>query len=304
MYDSHRTGIAVNRSLKRFTLILFPVLFSLMRSATVHAQTYAIPFDLESPTEVYELPHRLAEISDLALASNSLLVAVEDENGVLYFINPGSGKVAAEVRFASRGDYEGVTVFLGDIFVLRSDGTVFRVPELDTVGSATLPKRVDSEKIKSNILNRRCDAEGFTVNPAGTALWIGCKEKPGRDIDHARAIYAFDPNIDETSEEPVLLIERDFLVQNTSMKRSEFDRFKPSAIAVEPVTGNIYMISSVDRLLLVLSSTGEFLASHKFHKELLRQPEGLAFGPGGSLFIASEGAGKRAVLIRFERTVD
>ena len=60
------------------------------------------------------------------------------------------------------------------------------------------------------------------------------------------------------------------------------------------------MISSVARSLSVFDSAGNLLSVEKLDKDLLHQPEGIAFLPAGDLLISSEANGKRGRIVRFE----
>ncbi len=70
--------------------------------------------------------------------------------------------------------------------------------------------------------------------------------------------------------------------------------FKPSAIAVHPQTGDIYVVASVGKALLVYSREGLLLHVKSLDPDLFPQPEGMCFGRDGTLYIAHEGAGKQA----------
>jgi len=45
------------------------------------------------------------------------------------------------------------------------------------------------------------------------------------------------------------------------------------------------------------------LAVKKLDKDIIRQPEGIAFMPDGALIIASEAAGGRAVLVKYSERI-
>ncbi|MEM9259998.1 MAG: hypothetical protein AAGA62_10150, partial [Bacteroidota bacterium] len=62
----------------------------------------------------------------------------------------------------------------------------------------------------------------------------------------------------------------------------------PSAIAIHPLTNQVFLTSSVGRLLLILSATGEIQHVRRLDKDFFPQPEGLAFMPDGTLLISTE----------------
>ncbi len=53
------------------------------------------------------------------------MACVQDERGIVFVYDIGSQKIVDEVRFGSKGDYEGLTKFDSKLFVLRSDGKLY-----------------------------------------------------------------------------------------------------------------------------------------------------------------------------------
>ena len=79
-------------------------------------------------------------------------------------------------------------------------------------------------------------------------------------------------------------------------------RFYPSAVAVHPVSGDIYVLSTKDTKGLAQYGRDEKLKSFQWiDKELMPQPEGLCFSPEGSLYISTEGRHDQpAKILRFD----
>ena len=65
-------------------------------------------------------------------------------------------------------------------------------------------------------------------------------------------------------------------------------RLHPSAAAINPITKDIYIISSIQKILLILNSKGEFKTFYKLNPGIYKQPEGMAFTPEGDLIISNE----------------
>ena len=252
--------------------------------------SFVIPYHLDEPEDVYKLPHSLDEISGLAIDPDGRLIAIQDEQAILFFIDPLSGEIKDEYEFGKRGDFEGVEFMNGLYYVLESDGTLFQVEIRE--GES------ESSKIKTR-LHRGCDAEGLAADVYMYRLLILCKEKAGKGIRNARAVYIFDLQKGKLCKKALNLLSRNAFMSAFDVKKSAFSSFKPSAIAVHPQTGHIYIISSVDRRLVVFNRVGDILGQHEFDKKNMRQPEGLAFGRDGFLYVASEGAGKRGTILRF-----
>ena len=75
--------------------------------------------------------------------------------------------------------------------------------------------------------------------------------------------------------------------------------FSPSGIAIHPMTGEMFVLSTAGRLLVVLSPEGEIVRIERMKKSLQPQPEGICFDSDGSLFIASEGDGGTALISKY-----
>ena len=66
--------------------------------------------------------------------------------------------------------------------------------------------------------------------------------------------------------------------------------FNPSAIAVHPVTHDVYLFQREIISAWQFSPTMVILKSFQFiDKDLMPQPEGICFSPEGKLYISSEG---------------
>lgn len=239
----------------------------------------SVGYDLARPTAVLDLDASLVEISGLAVQPDGRLAAVHDEDGVVYTLDPATGAIAAEARFADAGDYESVEATPDALWVLRSNGTLY---EIGADGTAT---------VHETPLTRRCDAEGLAHDAAENRLLVSCKENPGEGLGRVRAVYAFDLARRALGEAPVYQLAREAV--------DGAKNFKPSALAVHPTTGHLYVLSSVRPALAVLDRAGALVALADLPADTFPQPEGLAFAPDGTLYLATEGAGGTARLARY-----
>lgn len=258
----------------------------------------------DRPDAQYDLHDDLDEISGLALLEDGRLAAIEDERGVLYILDPQSGEVLEERRFAERGDYEAVEIAEGMLFVLRSDGRVHRFE--DWSGSEITGDYFDLD------IPRRCDAEGMRYDTVDRRLLVSCKDEPGPDLEREKAIYAFSLDGRKLAERPVYTINsRRFTasiddhpvnqaVRSVLSERVDLSGFKPAELAFHPITGDIFIVSSVRESLISMARDGTVTGVWPLPDRLLEQPEGLVFLPNGDMFIASEaGDRKNGVLLRF-----
>ncbi len=264
-------------------------------------------YDFENPDVVFELPKDLKEISGLTLLDEDHLAAIQDEKGKIYKLSIDEGKVVQEMRFAKDGDFEAVELAGPDLYVLRSDGDLYRISDFD---AANAGKNLDAKKYNT-FLSQKHDTEGLGYDSKNNRLLVACKEDPGSGYKNSRTVYAFDLETRKLQEEPVLVIDLQELEHaapdhplNRLMRKlaaplKDLSGFKPSAIAVHPITGQTFVVSSVRKLLLAYDTRGTLDDLWLLSEDLFRQPEGLAFLPNGDLFMASEGGNGRGKLMRF-----
>lgn len=260
-------------------------------------------YTFDRPGQTFELPGRLKEISGLTVLDDDHLGAIQDEKGILYVIELASGEIVYEETFGPGGDYEAIERVEDRLFVLRSDGYLFEI----TGWSLGNPEALQVE----TGLHAGCDAEGLAYQASLHRLLIACKEEAGAGLRGYKAIYAYDLAAGRLSDAPVYLIdvaaftrsiEEDNRVNDwirTALAPLvDLSGFKPSGLAVHPVTQEIYVLSSVRKAIVVLGADGSVTGAATLPEALLNQPEGLAFLPNGDLVLSSEG-GIRGALMRF-----
>ena len=249
-----------------------------------------IPYNLNQPDAAFALPPELLEISGLATIDSTRLAAVQDERGVIYVLDRETAQILSEGRFRGNGDYEGIEVVDDFAWMLRSDGFLYSAEEI--VQPDTESARYDLD------LHANCDAEGLALDERAHRLLIVCKENPGRGLGRSRAIYAFDLLTLRRFEAPVYLIDRQQLDVHGNL-------FKPSALAIHPRSGYVYVLSSVRKMLIVIDPDhpGQIREMRALPERLFPQPEGLTFFPDGTLFIANEGVNGPATLLRFDEQI-
>ena len=209
-------------------------------------------------------------------------------------------------RFDKDGDYEGIEFVNGQMYVLRSDGDIFAV-------DGWPPESKDAKKYET-ILSTKYDTEGLAYDPTTNSLLVVCKEFAGDGLTNHKAIYRFDLATNEMNPKPAYVIDLNTIANlipenplNRAIRRlaaplTDMSGFKPAAIAVHPITNDLFIISSVRKLLISLNRDNTVKAVWPLPDKLFRQPEGLAFLPNGDLFISNEGGKGKATLLRFNYT--
>ncbi|TNE58900.1 MAG: hypothetical protein EP344_09570 [Bacteroidetes bacterium] len=264
---------------------------------------FTLPYQLDHPDTMFKLPSGLREISGLGLAADSVhLIAINDEEGKLFFLNTETGAVEEERRFGKNNDYEGVEVVGTDIYVVRSNGTLYCVP--DSGKTSELNTKLNSDY----------DVEGLAYDAASHALLLACKGRAGKGdaFTHKKAIYAFDLKQEKLRKKPAFLIDREEVArwkgQNSGFMARVLEfldadqaasAFSPSGLAFSPIDSNLYVIASVGKALAVVRPDGSLAILKQLNTNRFPQPEGLCFDRAGRMYISTEGKGAAGRIYRF-----
>lgn len=255
----------------------------------------SIPYNLEAPSLTINLvSDELKEISGLSPTSTpGEYLAIADERGEVFFVDGnGGGAVTRRVLFRDKGDFEGIEMVGNTIWALKSNGDLYEITDWKN----TTPT-VEEHK---TFLKKYNDLEGLAYDPWRKALLLACKEKP--DSMYPRHIYAFDLASKTLAETPAYTIQPEDVNRLVDYGPVEkHDAFSPSGIAVHPLTGDVYVISTALKRLVVLDyKTGKVKFAQRLDKKLLPQPEGISFDPAGNLLLSSEGKQGEGLLLKFD----
>jgi len=306
--------MSINKNKHMIWILLFQLLScqspegEQQSSSITVVEGFNFQYQLAEPDQSFEMPDELEEISGLGISPDgNTLVAIQDEDGELFFINRYSGEVEEEVDFWKDGDYEGVEYVGENVYVVKSTGTVYEVLR---------PGQEDQDVSKYNFfLNDDNDVEGLAYDAASNRLLLACKARAGYEKSYPRrkGIYSFDLDSKMMQEEPAYLVALDsvqhYLKQGPAIRKleklmeffnpeEEFG-FSPSAIAIHPINDHLYMTSSVGKMLVVMRRDGQILHIEKLSKRVHPQPEGLCFDQQGNMFLSNEGKGADPVVYRF-----
>jgi len=260
---------------------------------------YNFDFDFERPDKVVKLPKELKEISGLAGWTNEdEVLAVQDEDGELFIVDTQSGKIVADFKFGKDRDYEGITRKGKRIYVLERDGDVHNFDFAEGTDE------YDSEKIETDFSYRN-DTEGICYDKKTNSLLIVPKDQElnPQDDDYRHGVYGVNVSNYEMDPQPRFYIDEFAVGEVVYGKRKPY-KFKPSGVAVDPVTKHIYVIASVGNILVVIDRDSDLKHIELLKEKTLTQPEGITFNSAGDLFISSEGRGKEGAIATFRRTAD
>ena len=228
----------------------------------------------------WEVPQVLKEISALTYIGPQRFACVQDELGKIFIYNTQKDAIEKEIPFAPPGDYEGLAIAGKDAYVLRADGRIFEVRDYD----GTKPKIFEHP----TSLTKKHDTEGLCYDSKGDRLLIAIKEKEPASDDY-KGIYSFSLINKSFAPEPVYKIDLNNKVFEDVKTKKPGAEMQPSAIAVHPQTGDIYIAEATKPKLLIIDRKGSIKSLENLKDKDFNQPEGISFDPQGNLFVANEG---------------
>lgn len=250
-------------------------------------------YDLSNPLKKAVLSDSLIEISGITFFQNERFLAIEDLHPILYEIKLGNdtgviiNKLEFEQTDKEKFDFEDLAAIGDTVYALWSHGAIFKITKQK--------KGYVSEKTKTG-LKKENNTEGLGYDPSTGNLLVACKDDAGLEGEKrsTKAIYEYDTKADSLKAEPFMLIsKKDF--ENVAGEKVDFN---PSAIAVHPVTHDIFVISTKDtKCIAQFSHDGKLKAFDYFDKEMLPQPEGICFDKDGNLYVSTQARHGRSAYI-------
>jgi len=248
--------------------------------ADVTGKTATGSFDLTKPIAKWVLPDELLEVSGIVKLDSNKMLAIEDLHAKLYVLTLDNGKavIADTISFhktaKEKFDIEDLALVGDTAYALWSHGDIFKIKDWK--------KTRQVSEIKTG-LDKKNNTEGLAYDPVTGNLLIACKDESGEGDEKksTRSVFEYDLRSNSLKQAPFLLIEK---ISGDKVK------FYPSAIAVHPVTHDIYVLSSKDtKCIAQFSHDGKLIAFDYLDKDILLQPEGLCFDATGNLYISTEG---------------
>lgn len=235
--------------------------------------------DLEK-RESISLPKELEEISGhtFVKGNDDIVYCVQDENGIVYAFNLKTNTIERMINFGADGDYEGITNDGINFYVLKSNGDIYSFPILS-----------DSNTVVSKVFKNtygKGEYESLGIDTVKHELVVLCKSCK---VDRKKAqstgyILSYNTGGDITLERP-------FEVNLAEAKKldSKFPKvFNPSAITKKYSSDEWYILSSIDKLIVITDANFQPKTVVPFSRKQYEQPEGIAFDSKEILYISSE----------------
>lgn len=221
-------------------------------------------YDFNKPDAIYPLPKKLKEISGIEYMGDSIIAAIEDEKGEIYYFDLQSRTIVQKMNFATPGDYEAIARRQNHLYILRSDAVVFKFFQGKT------------EMIQTSLRPEE-NTEGLAYDSIHNQLLIGSKSES--------KIY-------------FLSLETKKILPESTINLQKYN-ISISGMAIHPNTQELYVLS--EKEVLILNASGKLKEVVFLKSSLFQNPEGITFTNEGDIFISNEGKKNTANILLFKR---
>jgi SdiA-regulated len=249
-------------------------------------------YDLAHPA-ILKMPSSLNEISGIAFnrGNPDTIYAEQDEEGRLFYF-PAASLDVKHQKFGKKGDYEDIAICNGTVVILRSDGVLFSFP-LNINGD----KEIGNVQETTGLLPEG-EYEGVYADEAASQLYVLCKNC-GEDND-TKSISGY---ILQMAPGKSLELKTNFQVNTKDIAAKLNEKkvaFRPSALTKNTRDNQWYILSSVNKLLVITDDKWGIKEVYSLDPALFNQPEGIAFDKDDNLYISNErGSSGNATVLKF-----
>lgn len=283
MVNNSKTKIQNNYMLMLVVLAFFVTLTGLSCVEKKSKGEISPPgYDLNKPQK-YNMPDILQEISGIAFdkGDNKTVYAEMDEDGNVFSLPLGT-KNETITKFAKKGDYEDISIAQGWVILLKSNGNLYSFLLSET-------KNPEAKDVKETTgLIPKGEYEGMFADEVSGDIFVLCKTCKQDKGTKLTSGY-------------ILSLQKDGSIKSKgtfSVDVSQVDQlsgkkkgtFHPSALAINPLTKEWYIVSSVNKALLVADQNWKIKNVYHLSSNTFNQPEGIAFDKSGNLYISNEGS--------------
>jgi len=232
--------------------------------------------DKAVPVGMWIMPPQLREISGLALTSRWTVLTHDDNSGRISEIDPRTGILVKSFSLLGnqKEDFEAIAIAGVDIYLLASDGKLFRFRE-GTDGLQVSFMMFDTG------LGKQCEFESLAYEADSTRLVMACKRILDKEAPKDLLIYRL----------PLPLNRATITALQVPLKQvvgsNQWKNFRPSDMTIDPFTRNYVIVASHEKGLLVLTPDGDVVRSEPLPGDH-QQPEGVAITNDSILLISDE----------------
>ncbi|NIK92760.1 hypothetical protein GZ212_11410 [Mangrovimonas sp. CR14] len=239
--------------------------------------------------KTWDVPGVLEEISGIFWLGDQKMATIQDEDGVIFIYDLKAKKISEEIPFDKGGDYEALAIVDDVAYVMRSDGKLIEISNY---------MNEDRElKVYDSFFDEENDMESLTYDKKHHRLLMIAKDEDP-NFKKTKGIYAFDLKSKKFLSKPVVSIDFKDDGFKDYRHKDAYKTFRPSDMAIDPKSGDYYLLEGVDPKVLILNSQGDFKSIYKLDNDDFEQPEGITFDNYGELYISNEAVNHSANIIQ------
>jgi uncharacterized protein YjiK len=229
------------------------------------------------PVAEWIMPPELREISGLALTTRGTVLTHDDNIGRVYEIDPRTGILLKAFSLAGgvRGDFEAITIAGPDVYLLRSNGKIYKFKE-----------GADASQVPYSMydtgLGKQCEFESMAYEADSSRLLLVCKKFLDKRAPKEVLIFHVPLPLGDRSAITAMQVAMKDVIGSNKWKN-----FHPSDINIDPITKNYVIVASHEKGLIVVTPDGEVVRSEPLPGDH-RQPEGVAVTPDSLLLVSDE----------------
>lgn len=282
--DYFNTKLWSEKMTRTLFLVMFVCTITLLSCAQDKAKKVSSPmgYDLSNPVK-YNMPEVLQEISGFAFLNGNPanVYAQQDEEGKVFMLSLGDKK-HTHTKFSKNGDYEDMAIAKGRVIVLKSNGDLYSFPLEETKNKKT------DQTVETKSALPKGEYESLYADPTSAHIYLLCKECK-QDKGSGKSTGEILKMQEDGSFEPI----GKFAVNATAIDKltgKKKGAFRPSAFSKHPITGEWYIVSAINKVLVVADSVWNIKSAHHLSSNQFSQPEGIAFDSKGNMYISNEGS--------------
>jgi hypothetical protein len=272
--------------------IAFFFLFLSCNAFNREDKQYGTPggYNLAEPTR-YRVRQSMQEISGIVMAPDEHhILSINDEEGKIYSIDVDADKAYPTSKFDKSGDYEDLATTGTDWFVLKSNGNLYHINGMFT-------DTVDATHYKMPLSGKR-EFESLYFDARDSSLVAVCKNCEDDKREGFTTAYRFRLNTMEYDTVPAYRIN---VADIARLIGGDVGHFRPSAAAVHPIEHRLYIVSAINRLLVITDLDGKVQEAYNIRHRKFPQPEGISFTANGDMYISNEAVDEsQASILKFK----
>ncbi len=234
-------------------------------------------YDLGNPLMV-KLPEALDKISGICFyPKDTSLFAVCDESGRFFKIKIYSSILISIWKLSESLNYQDLVLCDSDFYVLNKKGSVFKF------------KFTGNNLTRQEFRFPRQDKYGYKsmyFDDQSRLLKVLCDENSYENKHPKLSGFSLDIRSEKISDSLFSPGTKDDLVDSGLLG------FRPSAAAINPLTKELFIISSANKILVVADRDGAVKKCFHLSTSVFNKPEGICFTPRGDMIISNESVRK------------